>query len=47
VLGDRDDVGAGDLSDGDAAIGLVGCVEVDMVRADTSSDGELQVLGLS
>lgn len=47
VLSDGDNVGAGDLSDGDTAVGLVGGIEVDVVRADTSSDGELQVLGLS
>ncbi|KAH9832718.1 DNA polymerase III subunit alpha [Teratosphaeria destructans] len=46
VLGDRDDVGAGDLSDGDAAIGLVGGVQVDVVRANASGNGNLQVLGL-
>lgn len=46
VLGDGDDVGAGDLSDGDAAVGLVGGVEVDMVRADAGGDGKLELLGL-
>jgi hypothetical protein len=46
VLGDGDDVGAGDLGNGDTAIGLVGGVEVDVVGADTSSDGDLEVLGL-
>jgi hypothetical protein len=47
VLSDRDDVGSSDLSDGDTAVGLVGSIEVDVVGTDTSSDGELQVLGLS
>lgn len=46
VLGDGDDVGAGDLGDGDAAVGLVGGDQVDVVGADTSGDGDLEVLGL-
>ena len=46
VLGDGDDVAAGNLSDGNTAVGLVGSVEVNMVRSDTSCDGELEVLGL-
>jgi hypothetical protein len=46
VLGDGDDVGAGDLGDGDTAVGLVGGIQVDVVRADTSGDGELELLGL-
>lgn len=46
VLGDRDDVGSSDLSNGDTAVSLVGSVEVDVVRTNTSSDGDLQVLGL-
>ena len=47
VLSDGDDVGASDLSDGDTAVGLVGSIEIDVVGTDTSSDGELEVLGLS
>lgn len=46
VLGDGDDVAAGDFGDGDTTVGLVGSVEVDVVRANTSSDGDLEVLGL-
>jgi len=46
VLGDGDDVGAGDFGDGDAAVGLVGLVQVDVVRANTGSDGDLEVLAL-
>lgn len=46
VLSDGDDVGAGDLGDGDTAVGLVGGVEVDMVGADASGDGNLELLGL-
>lgn len=45
VLGDGDDVGASDLGDGDATVGLVGGVEVDVVGADTGGDGDLEVLG--
>jgi hypothetical protein len=56
VLGDRDDVGARDLRDGDLA--LVGRVQVDVagcqrrtalvysLGSNTSSDAELEVLGL-
>lgn len=44
VLGNRDDIGAGDLSDSDLA--LVGSVEVDVVGTDTGGDTELEVLGL-
>lgn len=46
VLSDGDDIGASDLSDGDAAIGLVGCVKVDVVGTDTGCDGNLEVLCL-
>lgn len=47
VLGDGDDVGAGDLGDGDAAVGLVGDVQVDVVGADAGGDGDLEVLALA
>lgn len=46
VLGDRDDIAAGDLSNSDAAIGLVGSIEIDVVGANTGGDGELEVLSL-
>lgn len=46
MLGDRDDVGASDLSDGDTAVDLVGDVQVDVVRTNTGGDGKLEVLGL-
>ena len=46
VLGDGHDVGASNLGHGDTAIGLVGSIEVDVVRTDTSSDGNLEVLRL-
>lgn len=46
VLGNRDDVGARHLGDGDAAVGLVGGIEVDVVGADAGCDGDLEILGL-
>lgn len=46
VLGDGDDVGAGNFCNGDAAIGRVRSVEVDVIGANTSSDGKLELLGL-
>lgn len=46
VFGDGDDVAASHFSHGDAAIGLVCGIEVDMVGSNTGSDGELEVLGL-
>ena len=45
MLGNGDDVGAGDLEDLDTV--LDGRVEVDVVRADTGSDTDLQVLRLN
>jgi hypothetical protein len=45
VLSNGDDVGASDLSDSDTTVGLVGSVEVDVVRADTSGNSELELLG--
>lgn len=45
VFGNRDDVAAGDLSNGDTTVGLVGGVQVNVVRTDTSSDGNLKLLG--
>lgn len=45
VFCDRNDIGAGNFGDGDAAVSFVGCVEVDMVGADTGSDGKFEVLG--
>ena len=45
MFGNGDDVGAGDFSDSDAAIGLVGCVKVDVVGTDPGGDGKLELLG--
>ena len=45
VLGDGDDVGAGHFGHSDAAVGLVGGIEVDVVGADAGGDGELELLG--
>jgi len=46
VLSDGDNVGAGDLGNGDTAVGGVGGVQVNMIGTNTGSDGELEVLGL-
>lgn len=46
VLSDRYDVGSGNLCDGDTTIGLVGSIEIDVVRSNTGCDGNLEVLGL-
>ena len=43
VLGDGDDVGACHFGDGDTAVCSVGGVQVDVVGADTSSDGDLEL----
>jgi hypothetical protein len=47
VLSDGDDVGARHFGDSHAAVGLVGGIEVNVVGADTSGDGNLEVLCLS
>ena len=44
MLGNRGNIGAGDLKDLDLVINSG--VEVDVVRADTGGDADLQVLGL-
>jgi hypothetical protein len=46
VLSDGDNIGTSDLSNSNTTVGLVGSVQVDMVRANTGSDGKLEVLGL-
>ena len=46
MLGNGDDIGASHFSDGDTAVGLVGGIEVDVVRSNTGSDGDLQLLCL-
>lgn len=46
VFSDGDDVAAGNFGYGDAAIGLVGSVQVDVVRANTGGHGNLELLGL-
>jgi hypothetical protein len=46
VLGNGDNVGACYFGDGDTAVGLVGCVQVDVVGADSSGDSNLELLGL-
>ena len=47
MLGDRNDIGTGHLGDGDAAVYLVGHVEVDVIGSDARRNGELEVLGLA
>ena len=46
MLGDGDDVGAGDFGNSDTTIGLVGSVQVDVVGANAGGDGDLQLLRL-
>jgi hypothetical protein len=46
MLGNGDDIGAGHFGDGDAAVGLVGGVEVDVVGANAGGDGDLEFLRL-
>lgn len=44
VLSNGDDVTASDLGDRDTTVGLVGGVQVDVVGANSGSDGDLEVL---
>lgn len=46
VLSDGDNVRASDLSNSDTTVGGVGGVQVNVVGTDTSSNSELQLLGL-
>lgn len=46
VLSNGNDVATGDLGDSDTAVGGVGSVQVDVVGTNTSSDSQLQLLGL-
>jgi hypothetical protein len=45
MLGNRDNIRACDFSNSDAAIGLVGCVKINVVRSNTSRDCKLELLG--
>lgn len=45
VFGNGDDVAASNFGHGDATIGLVCSIKVDMIGSNTGSDGKLQVLG--
>jgi hypothetical protein len=47
VLSDRDDVATSDFGNSDTAIGVVGSVQVDVVRANSGGHSDLQLLGLS
>lgn len=44
VFGDGDDIAAGDFGDSDTSVGLVGGVEINVVGANTGSDGDLELL---
>lgn len=46
VLSDGHNVGSSDLSNSDTTVGGVCSIEINMVGADTSSDGDLEVLRL-
>ena len=46
VFGDGDDVRASDFRHSDTAVGLIRCVEIDVVGSDTCCDGNLEILGL-
>lgn len=44
MLSDGDNIGASHLGDGDTAVGFVGGIEVDVVRANAGSDGKFELL---
>lgn len=46
VFSDRHDIGASHFGNSDTTIGLVGRIQVDVIRANTGRDGKLQVLCL-
>lgn len=46
MFSNGDNIGTSHLGDGDTAVGFVGGIEVDVVRTNTSSDGELELLRL-
>lgn len=46
MLSDGDNVGASDFGDSDTTVGFVRGVEVDVVRANASSNGKLEFLRL-
>jgi hypothetical protein len=46
MLSDGHHVGTSDLGDGDAAVGLVCCIKIDMVGTNSSCDSDLEVLRL-
>lgn len=45
VLSNGDDVGASDLGNGNTTVSSVGSVQINMIGADTSGDGNLELLG--
>ena len=46
MFGNGDNIGACDFNDGDTAVGCVGGVQVNVVRADAGCNGELELLCL-
>lgn len=46
VFSHGDDIRSGDFGYSNPSVGLVSSVEVDMIRADSSSDGDLEFLSL-
>ena len=47
MLGDRNNIRAGDLSNSDTIVSLISGIKIDMVRSNTSSDSNLKVLSFS
>ena len=45
VFCNGNDIGPSDLGYCNATVGLVCCIQIDMVRTNTRSDGELELLG--
>jgi hypothetical protein len=46
VLGDRNNIGARHFGNRDTAVRLVGGIEIYVIGANSSSDSELEILGL-
>lgn len=47
MLSNRDDIGPGNFCDGDSTVGLVGNIEVNMVRSYSCRYGEFEILGFA
>lgn len=46
MLSDRNNIAASNLGDGDATVSLVGSIQINVIRSNAGSDGELQILSL-